>query len=115
MVNRVRKIWYLGGLIFLGFAIQIFGITMYDTHNNLGVSPLAPVFKFTGYAGIALSLLSPLFSIAALLLWLSVRRSEHYNRSFSLALFVSGITLVAILEFFWTISGHPVWYMAYAY
>jgi hypothetical protein len=113
-VTRVRVIHLMSGLVFVGFAIQVIGSIMIDNTNSPRFQPTPLVLRLIGYAGITLSLLAPWFSMGSFILWLPVRRSRRDTHSFPLAGLVSVTALVAILEFFWTISGHPTWYMAFA-
>lgn len=65
--NRsLRRLYALCGLVYLGFAIQILGISLTDENLHARIVPTPSLLKFVGYVGIAISPIAPVLAIAAL-------------------------------------------------
>jgi hypothetical protein len=106
--------YVLCAAVFLGFGIQLIGISLTDNNLNPLISPAPQALKLVGYAGIAISFFAPLLSLGSLV---SLFRASKRSNTPLPRKFVGTIVLafvVSVLEWFWTMSGHPTWFQGYA-
>lgn len=100
--------YLLAGIVFLGAAIKVLGISLTDKNFRPVIVPAPAIFRIVSYIGIFIALSAPLFGIAA-----CVRANFDTKKTESpveqkVIWFVAILAfLISILEFFWT--NHPVW------
>jgi hypothetical protein len=106
--------YVLSALVFLGFGIQIIGISLTDSDFHPLISPAPKMWNFLGYAGIAISFFAPLLSLGSLvsLFRASKRRNTPLPRKFVGTIVLAFV--LSVLEWFWTMSGHPTWFQGFA-
>jgi hypothetical protein len=110
-----RRLYVLCGLVYLGLAIEILGISLTDENLHARTVPTPPLLKFVGYVGLAISSIAPVLAIAAVASApSSIRRIPSVATKALLWIIVVAGALVSFGEFLWSCSGHPTWYMGFA-
>jgi hypothetical protein len=96
------------GIVFLGAAIQILGISLTDKNFRPIVVPAPAALKIAGHVGFFIAFLAPLFGIAACVVANFDEKKTTSPVEQKIIWFVAIFAvLVSILEFFWT--NHPIW------
>jgi len=100
--------YVLAGIVFLGAAIQILGISLTDKNFRPVIIPAPAPFRIVGYVGIFIAFLAPLFAIAACVVANFEEKKTTSTVERKVIWFVAILAvLLSILEFLWT--NHPVW------
>ena len=112
-IKPIRSISLLCGLVFMGFAIEIVGISNTD-------GQLHPIHKFgsfplwLGISAVLLTVLSPALALCSFI-FIRTAASESKTPGFKFLLWATVIlaVLVALAESMWSCSGHPTWIEGY--
>jgi hypothetical protein len=114
--SHFRWSYIFPSLVFLGFGIQILGISLTDANLHPTIVPTPHVFKFVGYFGLGIAFVASFLSLAALMMRVRSdvkRASSAAERKFIWTVVVLAVPL-SLPEWLWSCGGHPTWYMGFA-
>ncbi|SRR6266581_4894380 len=113
--RRRRWSYILSGLVYLGFAIQIVGISLTDRNLNPRIVPIPVALQFVGNLGLGISFAAPFLSLAALAKARSdiTSTASAFERRLTWAIIILAV-LVSIPEWLWSCGDHPTWYQGFA-
>ena len=111
----LRWSYLLSGLVVLGFAIEVLGISLTDRNLHALLVPVPLVLKWVGYLGLAISFIAPFLSLAALAKVRSdLKRTTTLLEQRFLSVLVVLAVFLSVPEWLWSCGGHPTWYMGLA-
>ena len=113
--KRIRWPYALCGLAYLGFAIQLIGVSLTDQNYHARLNPVPIALQLIGYAGLAISAVAPFLTLAALTRITFTTKSEAspLKKGLTWAIVILAVC-ISFMEFLWSCSGHPTWYMGFA-
>jgi hypothetical protein len=99
----------------LGFAIQIIGVSLTDQNYQARIRPVPIALQFVGYTGLVISSISPFLALAALtkISFFSKGPASPLKKGLVYTIMFLVVSL-SFMEFLWSCSGHPTWYMGFA-
>jgi hypothetical protein len=101
--------------VFLGFAIQVVGISMTDGHLKPLIVPAPALLRFAGDIGLGISFAAPFLSMAA---FIKVKADVKTIASAGERRFIWSTVVLTILlsfaEWLWSCGGHPTWYQGFS-
>ena len=102
------------GLVYLTFAIQLFGFVCTNPNFDPVVRPAPPAWRFIGEMGLDMSTLAPLLGLFVLYI---IRMPGAYETMPTKRRFVWSVALVSLIlsfaEFWLSWNGHPTWLRGY--
>jgi hypothetical protein len=103
------------GVVFLGFAIQVVGISMTDRNLKPLIVPAPALWRFVGNIGFGVSSAAPFLSMAALIKVKSAVKSiaGAGERKFIWTIVMLAV-LLSLAEWLWSWGGHPTWYQGFS-
>jgi hypothetical protein len=113
--RRRRWSYILSGLVYLGFAIQIAGISLTDRNLKPRIVPTPIALQFVGSLGLVISFAAPFLSLAALAKARSdiASTASAFERSLIWTIVILAV-LGSLPEWLWSCGGHPTWYQGFA-
>jgi hypothetical protein len=110
-----RWSYLLSGLVFLGFAIQILGISLTDRNLHPVIVSIPLILRVVGNLGLGISFAAPFLSLAALAKAPSEikKTATPAERRFIWIIVILAV-LLSLPEWLWSCGGHPTWYMGFA-
>jgi hypothetical protein len=113
--RRFHSTYIFCGVVFLGFAIQVVGITMTDKNLEPLIVPAPALLRFAGNIGFGISFAAPFLSLAALIKVKSDVKTiaTTGERRIIWTLVILAI-LLSLMEWLWSCSGHPTWYQGFS-
>jgi len=111
----LRSSYIFCGLVFLGFAIQVTGLTLTDKNLHPVIVPAPAILRFAGNMGYGISFAAPFLSLAALITLRSEVSSitRKGGRIFSWTIVILAM-LLSLAEALWSCGGHPTWYQGFS-
>jgi hypothetical protein len=110
----VRNAYILSALVFLGFLIQLVGISLTDENLSPRIVPVPLILTAAGFVGILISVLAPALSGVALLMVKSASRNDPLQSAPTRVWGIVGVAgVVSLFEFLWTCGGHPTWFQGF--
>lgn len=113
--RRFHSTYIFCGVVFLGFAIQVVGITMTDKNLEPLIVPAPALLRFAGNIGFGISFAAPFLSLAALIKAKSDVKTitTTGERRIIWTLVILAI-LLSLMEWLWSCGGHPTWYQGFS-
>jgi hypothetical protein len=113
--RRFHSAYLFCGVVFLGFAIQVVGISMTDRNLDPLIVPAPALLRFAGNIGFGISFAAPFLSMAALI---RVKADVKTIARAGERRFIWSMVILAILlsfaEWLWSCGGHPTWYQGFS-
>jgi len=114
-IKSLGVAYALFALVFLGFVIQIAGISLTDEYLRPVLKP-SRIWGFVEAVGIGITFFAPFISLGALSMVRSgaaqIARSSKRILVWTLAIFA---VVLSFAEFIWSCGGHPTWIQGYPY